>query len=105
MGLQVSVVRVPKCRRKPLYGHLRRHLGEVFHDLARLKESWILEGYMQSDHAHMLVESIKAQGNNFSSKEIIFELYPDVGPRATATASGIIVDKGFINLEANRIFN
>ena len=44
------VVWIPKCRRKSMYGNLRQHLGEVFHDLARHKESKILEGYMQPDH-------------------------------------------------------
>ena len=38
------VVWIPKCRRKPLFGQLRKYLGEVFHDLARQKESKILEG-------------------------------------------------------------
>ena len=28
------VVFIPKCRRKSLYGELRRHLGEVFRKLA-----------------------------------------------------------------------
>ena len=38
-----------------MYANLRQHLGEVFHDLARHKESKILEGHMQPDHIHMLV--------------------------------------------------
>ena len=38
-----------------MYGNLRQHLGEVFHDLARHKESKILEGHLQPDHVHMLV--------------------------------------------------
>ncbi len=29
------VVFIPKCRRKTLYGKLRVHLGEVFHQLAK----------------------------------------------------------------------
>ena len=49
------IVWIPKYRRKVLYGHLRQHLGEVFHDLARQKESKILEGHLQPDHVHMLV--------------------------------------------------
>ena len=49
------IVWIPKYRRKALYGHLRQYLGEVFHDLARQKESRILEGHMQSDHIHMLI--------------------------------------------------
>ncbi|HKT07679.1 MAG TPA: transposase, partial [Gemmatimonadaceae bacterium] len=33
------VVFIPKRRRKTLYGALRKYLGEVFHRLARQKES------------------------------------------------------------------
>ncbi len=44
------VVWIPKCRRKVLFGQLRKYLGEVLHDLARQKESKILEGHLQSDH-------------------------------------------------------
>jgi putative transposase len=49
------VVFIPKCRRKVLYGQLRAHLGEVFHKLARHKESRIEEGHLMADHVHMLV--------------------------------------------------
>jgi putative transposase len=49
------VVFIPKCRRKTLYGQLRRHLGEVFRNLAKQKESWILEGHLMPDHVHMLI--------------------------------------------------
>ena len=49
------VVWIPKCRRKMLYGQLRKNLGEVFHDLARQKESRIVEGHLQPDHVHMLL--------------------------------------------------
>ena len=38
-----------------LYGQLRKNLGEVFPDLARQKESRVLEGHLQSDHVHMLI--------------------------------------------------
>ena len=38
------VVFIPKCRRKVLYGKIRRHLGEVFHELAKQRESQVLEG-------------------------------------------------------------
>jgi putative transposase len=34
---------------------LRKQLGEVFHALARQKESKILEGHLQEDHVHMLI--------------------------------------------------
>ncbi len=49
------VVWVPKYRRKVLYGRLRRELVEVFHDLARQKDSRILEGHLQPDHIHVLI--------------------------------------------------
>ena len=49
------VVFIPKYRRKALYGQLRRHLGEVFHRLARQKESQIEEGHLMVDHVHMLI--------------------------------------------------
>jgi len=37
------VVWIPKCRRKVLYGQLRKYLGEVLHELARQKESKVLD--------------------------------------------------------------
>ncbi len=46
---------IPKCRRKLLYGNLRNYLGEVFRELARQRESEILEGHLVGDHVHMLV--------------------------------------------------
>ena len=49
------VVFIPKCRRRTLYEQLRRHLGEVFHHLARQKESAIEEGHLLPDHVHMLI--------------------------------------------------
>jgi len=49
------VVFIPKCRRRTLYGNLRRHLGEVFHELAGHKECRIEEGHVMADHVHMLI--------------------------------------------------
>jgi putative transposase len=49
------VLWIPKCRRKVLYGQLRKNPGEVFHELARQKESKVLEGYLQPDHVHILL--------------------------------------------------
>ena len=49
------VVWIPKCRRKVLFGQLRKHLGEVLHDLARQKDSKILEGHLHQDHVHVLI--------------------------------------------------
>lgn len=50
------VVFIPKRRRKALYGELRKCLGEVFHRLARQRESRILEGHLMVDHVHMLLQ-------------------------------------------------
>jgi len=49
------VVFIPKCRRKVLYAQLRKYLGDVFHQLARQKESRIEEGHLMSDHVHMMI--------------------------------------------------
>ena len=49
------VVFIPKCRKKTLYGTLRKYLGEVFRQLAQQKESRILEGHLMLDHVHMLI--------------------------------------------------
>ena len=47
------VVFIPKRRRKQIYGAIKKHLGEVFHELAKQKESKIMEGHLCSDHVHM----------------------------------------------------
>ena len=49
------VVFIPKCRRKELYGELRRYLGKVFRELARQRESEVEEGHLMPDHVHMLI--------------------------------------------------
>lgn len=49
------VVFIPKCRRKVLYGELRRHLGEVFKRLAAQKECRIEAGHLLADHVHMMI--------------------------------------------------
>jgi putative transposase len=49
------VVFVPKCRKKVLYGKVRKFLGPVFHELASQRRSQILEGHMVQDHVHMLI--------------------------------------------------
>lgn len=49
------VIWIPKYRKKAIFKGLRPHLGEAFHDLARQKESKILEGHLQSDHVHILI--------------------------------------------------
>ena len=49
------LVWVPKCRKEILYGHLRKHLGDVFRELALQRESHVIEGHLMGDHVHMLV--------------------------------------------------
>jgi len=49
------VVFIPKCRRKVLYGELRRHLGSVLRELAEQRECRIEEGHLMPDHVHMLI--------------------------------------------------
>lgn len=44
------IVWIPKYRRKVLFGQLRKHLGEVIRELARQKESQVLEGHLCPDH-------------------------------------------------------
>jgi putative transposase len=41
------VVYIPKRRKKTIYGVLRKHLGEIFHELAGHKESNIVEGHLR----------------------------------------------------------
>ena len=49
------VVFIPKCRRRVLYGQLRKHLGEIFHRLAQQKGCRIEEGHLMPDHVHILI--------------------------------------------------
>ena len=49
------IVFIPKCRRKALFGQLRKDLGPVLRELAGHKESRIEEGHLMLDHVHMLI--------------------------------------------------
>ena len=49
------IIFIPKYRRKVLFGKIRRELGEVFHRLARQKESLIEEGHLMGDHVHLMI--------------------------------------------------
>ena len=50
------IVFVPKCRKKELYGKIRKFLGPVFHELAGQRRSRIVEGHMVQDHVHMMIQ-------------------------------------------------
>ena len=47
------VVFIPKKRQKVIYGHLRRRLKEILHELAKRKGCSIDEGYLMKDHIPM----------------------------------------------------
>ena len=47
------IVFIPKKRQKWIYGSLRKHLGEIFHELARRRGTEIVEGHLMRDHVHI----------------------------------------------------
>lgn len=49
------IVFIPKCRKRRIFGVLRRELGDVFHELAKQKESKIVEGHLMPDHVHICI--------------------------------------------------
>jgi len=49
------IVWIPKYRKKKLFEELRKELGPVLRELAKHKESDLLEGRMLLDHVHMLL--------------------------------------------------
>src|SRR5512138_2019535 len=49
------VVFIPKRRKKKVFGALRRHLGQIFKELAQHKESQVVEGHLMPDHVHMCI--------------------------------------------------
>ena len=49
------IVFIPKYRKKVLYGQLRKHLPQVFKDLASRVDSEIVEGHVCKDHVHILI--------------------------------------------------
>ena len=46
---------IPKYRKKQLFGDLREYLGTVLKDLAKDRESEILERHLMPDHVHILI--------------------------------------------------
>ena len=49
------VVWIPKYRKKQLFGLIRTELAPVMKELARQKESEIIQGALMPDHVHMLI--------------------------------------------------
>jgi putative transposase len=60
------VVFIPKRRRKAMFGTIRKHLGTIFHDLARQKECTIIEEHIMPDHVHMCIEILLCFSRNWS---------------------------------------
>lgn len=56
------VVFIPKKRKKMIFGAIRKHLGQVLHELAVQKECRIVEGHLKQDHVH-LPSTHKAQSS------------------------------------------
>ena len=50
------VIFILKMHKKKLYGDIRARLREVFHALASQKDCKIIQGYLMTDHVHMLIE-------------------------------------------------
>jgi putative transposase len=46
---------IPKRRKKAIFGKLRKHLGQLFHELAKQKGCEIVEGHLMADHVHMCI--------------------------------------------------
>ena len=46
---------IPQYRKKMIFGQIRKELGQIFHRLARQKESEIGEGHLMTDHVHMMI--------------------------------------------------
>lgn len=49
------VVFIPKMRKKAIFGAIRKHLGELLHELAKQRECRIVEGHLMPDHVHMCI--------------------------------------------------
>ncbi|GAB3479228.1 IS200/IS605 family transposase [Azotobacter salinestris] len=49
------VVFIPKRRKKAIFGAIRKHLGELLHELARQRECRIVESHLMPDHVHMCI--------------------------------------------------
>jgi len=49
------IVFIPKKRKKKIFGALRKHLGEIFHELAQHQEAKIVEGHLMPDHVHICI--------------------------------------------------
>ena len=49
----LPIVFIPKKRKKKIFGALRKHLGEIFRELAKHREAEVEEGHLMPDHMHI----------------------------------------------------
>lgn len=49
------VVFIPKYRKKVLYGAIKKHIGNILHELASYRQCVIEEGHVCADHIHMMI--------------------------------------------------
>lgn len=49
------VVFTPKYRKKLLFGRVRRHLGNIFHDWRDARNVALRKGHLMPDHVHILI--------------------------------------------------
>ena len=49
------VVFIPKRRKEKIFGVLRKHLGDIFHEPAKQKESRMEAGHLHLDHVHLCI--------------------------------------------------
>lgn len=50
------IVFIPKCRRKIIYGQLRKDIGSIIRKLCEREEVEIIEAHACIDHIHLLVK-------------------------------------------------
>lgn len=56
------IVWIPKYRKKVMYGQLRNHLGEVIRNLARHKESEVIETSDAGSYTHAHIDTAEILG-------------------------------------------
>jgi hypothetical protein len=64
------VVFIPKYRKKAIFGVIKKRLGDVFHELARRRESKIEEGHQRKEFDLDRAER-RAQGAQFHRAQVL----------------------------------
>jgi hypothetical protein len=67
------VVFIPKRRKKWIFGVLRRQLWQIFHELARHKESKIVEGHLIGSRAYVSEYSAEEEDERY--EQMKFGIY------------------------------